>query len=202
MLRNYAVRMWNNLTWHAPPPYAQEQEDGALEIVTGNCTDFWRTTQYGFVRDDGHALLGMAPPEFTASVRVQGLYEHLYDQAGLMVRASETQWVKTGVEYVGRQQWSTVVTHEHSDWSVTPAANLSEVTFRVIRRGDALIVHAQPDQGTPWTLLRVAYFPAGLPAQVGVMACSPEREGFRVTFRDLMVVDVDRRPLHELIQPS
>ena len=193
--------MWTDLTWHAPPPSAQQREDGALEVRTGNRTDFWRETQYGFVRDDGHALLGAAPPEFTATVRVRGHYEHLYDQAGLMVRASETHWVKTGVEYVGRQQWSTVVTLGHSDWSVAPAPDHPEVTWRVIRRGDALIVHARPGEGGPWTLLRVAPFPPGLPARVGVMACSPQREGFRVTFRDFTVVEADLRPLHELALP-
>ncbi|SMB88779.1 hypothetical protein SAMN00790413_00176 [Deinococcus hopiensis KR-140] len=189
------------MTWHAPPPFAREHPDGALEVRTGNRTDFWRETQYGFTRDDGHALLRGAPLEFTASVRVRGEYRHLYDQAGLMLRASGAHWVKTGVEYVGRQQWSTVATLERSDWSVAPAADYPEMTFRMVRRGDALIVHARPEDGMPWALLRVAYFPPDLPAQVGVMACSPQREGFRVTFREFTLSGVDCRSLHELVQP-
>lgn len=189
------------MTWHSPPPHAQEREGGALEIVTGDRTDFWRHTQYGFVHDDGHALLREAPSEFTAQVRVRGEYEHLYDQAGLMVRASETHWLKTGVEYLGRPQWCTVVTLDRSDWSVGPASDHLEVLFRVIRRGDALIVHARPGEDVAWSLLRVAPFPPRLPAMVGVMACSPQRAGLRATFRDFQVTGADPRPLHELIRP-
>ncbi|WP_246580558.1 DUF1349 domain-containing protein [Deinococcus aestuarii] len=193
--------MWREMTWHAPPPHAAIGEDGALEVRTGNRTDFWRATHYGFTRDDGHALLADAPPEFTASVRVRGEYEELYDQAGLMVRANEAHWLKAGVEFVGRQQWSAVVTRDASDWSVTPTGDHPETTFRVTRRADALIVHARPEGQERWTLLRVALFPPELPARVGVMACSPQRADFHVTFRDFRLTAPDPRPLHEMAGP-
>ncbi|CAM3930285.1 DUF1349 domain-containing protein [Deinococcus frigens] len=192
---------WKAFGWHAEPQQWAVNTDSTLEVVTAKGGDFWRETQYGFIHDDGHAFLREAPDEFTASVRVRGEYGELYDQAGLMLRASEQHWCKVGVEYVGKQQWSAVVTHEKSDWSVQPADDHSEVTFRMIRRDDALILHARADENGRWTLLRVAPFPPGLRACVGVMACSPQREGFRVTFKDFQLSGADRRPLNELSEP-
>ncbi|MDV6373776.1 DUF1349 domain-containing protein [Deinococcus arenicola] len=192
---------WLTFSWHAEPQSWKAHTDGTLEIVTAKGGDFWRETQYGFIHDDGHAFLRDAPAEFTASVRVRGGYRELYDQAGLMLRANAQHWCKVGVEYVGRQQWSAVVTHEKSDWSVQPADDHAEITFRMIRRDDALILHARANANSRWTLLRVAPFPPELSARVGVVACSPLREGFRVTFEDFQLTDVDRRPLHELSDP-
>src|ERR1043166_99071 len=39
-----------------------------------------------------------AAGDFTAELRVAARYEALYDQAGLMVRIDEANWVKAGVE--------------------------------------------------------------------------------------------------------
>lgn len=202
---------WLDMQWLNPPPHAAGQPDGTLEVHTAPGTDFWRHTQYGFVRDSGHALLRPAPQEWTATVTVRGEYGQLYDQAGLMLRADEQHWMKLGVEYVGRQQWSAVVTQGFSDWSVLPQDDHAGVSFRCIRRGDALILHAraqrpssEPDSAdppAPWTLLRVAYFPPALDAQVGLMACSPGEAGFRVSFAGFTLAEPDRRPLHELTRP-
>ncbi len=201
MSESWPSHSWQASEWHAEPQSWSVNADGTLEVVTVKGGDFWRETQYGFIRDDGHAFLRETPNEFTATVRVRGEYGELYDQAGLMLRADAQHWCKVGVEYVGRQQWSAVVTHEKSDWSVQPADDHSEVIFRMIRRDDALILHARADANAPWTLLRVAPFPPGLSARVGVMACSPQREGFHVSFEDFQLNDVDRRPLHELSNP-
>lgn len=192
---------WSAFEWHAEPQSWAAHTDGTLDVVTAKGGDFWRETQYGFTHDDGHAFLRDAPDEFTASVRVSGEYAELYDQAGLMLRANERHWCKVGVEYVGRQQWSAVVTHDKSDWSVQPAEAHAEVTFRMIRRDDALILHARATDRERWTLLRVAPFPPGLGARVGILAGSPGRAGFRVHFHDFQLAGPDRRPLHELGEP-
>lgn len=190
---------WNRMTWHVPPPRSSV-EGGVLTVETALGSDYWRETQYGFSRDAGHALLMPAPPEFTATVSVQGEYAHLYDQAGLMLRSDERHWLKQGVEFVGRQQWSAVVTRGKSDWSVLPAENHALMHFRCIRRGNALILHVRPDDEDRWTLMRVADYPPELGAQVGVFACSPERAGFRAHFHDFQLLPADLRPLHELTE--
>ena len=46
---------WQEMTWLNPPERADFLGD-VLEVVTRPMTDFWRTTAYGFVHDDGHFL--------------------------------------------------------------------------------------------------------------------------------------------------
>ena len=48
-----------------------------------------------------------------------------------------------------------------------------------------------------WGVARLAYLPPQDPVQIGIMCCSPEREGFEVTFRDFTVGPAIDRALHE-----
>ena len=153
-----------------------------LQVTTGERTDFWRETHYGFVRGNGHFFYTETGGDFTAEVTFSAAYKHLYDQAGLMLRLDERHWVKAGVEYSDAQQLlSTVVTRERSDWSVTSLPEgVDEVTLRLTRRGEALLVQVLREGAAH--LLRLADFPASNPIQVGVMCCTPERSGLRATF--------------------
>jgi regulation of enolase protein 1 (concanavalin A-like superfamily) len=50
-------------------------------------------------------------------VRVRANYDALYDQAGIMVRIDERNWVKAGIEKSdGKCQLSSVLTVDQSDW--------------------------------------------------------------------------------------
>ena len=162
-------------------------ENDLLSVTTGERTDFWCETHYGFVRDNGHFFHTETEGDFSAEVTFSAEYRHLYDQAGLMLRLDERHWVKAGVEYSdGERLLSTVVTRGHSDWSVTSLdADTSEVTLRLTRQGRALLV--QVLQGDQSHLLRLADFPADNPVRVGVMCCTPERSGLRASFRDFHV---------------
>lgn len=170
---------WTGLHWLNEPDWSTKDE--TLRITTRSQTDFWRTTHYGFIRDSGHVLHTAPLQDFTARVRVEGEYQALYDQAGLMVRSSPAQWVKAGVEFVGEQQLSAVVTREFSDWNVRPVGHPEAVELKMTRRGDTLSVQVRLP-GQDWGLLRVAYYPPEVPAVVGVFACSPERAGFQARF--------------------
>lgn len=99
-------------------PANSEASDLGLSVTTDASTDFWRETHYGFVRDNGHFYAFQADGDFTAQVRVQAHFEHLYDQAGLMVRLDERRWVKTGIEFSdGYGLLGSVLTNEASDWA-------------------------------------------------------------------------------------
>ena len=126
-----------------------------LEFLTDAKTDFWRNTYYGFVRDNGHFLGFEASSSFTATVRVTGKFESLYDQAGLMIRLDETRWVKTGVELTdGELFLSTVVTNGSSDWSVAkPFNELDDFYLRVTVKDGAMRIQASRT-GTHWPLVR------------------------------------------------
>jgi uncharacterized protein len=175
-----------NLHWLNPPPH-WHIEKNSLHVTTGNNTDFWRVTHYGFIRDDGHVYYQTVTGDFVASLRFSGEYQHLYDQAGLMLRLDEKNWLKTGVEFDdGKQKLSAVVTREVSDWSVIPLeTSPSEVFLKLTRKGTAVTIQYSFD-GATYEMLRLAYFPEG-ETMVGMMCCSPQRAGFQATFREFQV---------------
>ncbi|POX42839.1 DUF1349 domain-containing protein [Streptomyces sp. Ru73] len=175
--------------WLNPPAQWVPAED-RVEITTDADTDFWVTTHYGFVRDTGHALLRPVPAGFRLRVTFEGDYREQYDQAGLFLRLDAKNWVKTGIEYVdGHQQLSAVVTREVSDWNVVPLDRITDtpapVTIEMRREGDHVTVHYGTGGEEPGTLLRLAYFPPGLPAEAGIMCASPDGKGFTTRFTGL-----------------
>ena len=172
----------DGMTWMNPPPHAAET-DGILHVRTGDRQDFWRRTFYGFVHDDGHALLAPTEGAFSAEVTFEGDYRAQYDQAGLMLRVDESVWIKAGVEYVGGRRWlAVVVTLGRSDWSQLPLAGDGPVGLRLTRKCDAVWVQYRTEGD--WVMARLAHLPADLPALAGPMCCSPSREGFEVRFWD------------------
>jgi regulation of enolase protein 1 (concanavalin A-like superfamily) len=169
-------------------PKSWEGADG-LTVTTGPDTDFWRTTHYGFVRDTGHVLGRTVDGDFAVTTTFSGAYTDLYDQAGVMLRIDERNWIKTGIEYVdGEQLLSVVVTREVSDWSVVslPVAPGS-VTIAVERTADTVTVRYGLDGAEPATMARLAYFPPAVPVFAGVMCASPQGGGFTVTFDSLKI---------------
>jgi regulation of enolase protein 1 (concanavalin A-like superfamily) len=186
-----------SFSWLNEPP-DWSFEDDSLSLRTGQETDFWRETFYGFTRDSGHAWMCPVSGDFTAEVTVRGTYETLYDQAGLMFRVDAANWIKAGIEYTdGLMHFSVVVTRGVSDWSVIPlpdAEPLDAVKVRLTRHGDAVRVQFSVAD-SPWQMARLCPF---LPAdgQIGMMACSPRRAGFAAGFADFAVGPAISRELH------
>lgn len=170
------------------PPASWEAGDG-LSVTTSPDTDFWRTTHYGFVRDTGHALGRTLTGEFTLTTTFSGAYQDLYDQAGVLLRIDERNWVKTGIEYVGGEQLlSVVVTRDVSDWSVVSLpGSPGSVTISVDRTGDTVTVRYGVDGAEPVTMARLAYFPAEPDVFAGVMCASPDGTGFKVDFASVAI---------------
>jgi regulation of enolase protein 1 (concanavalin A-like superfamily) len=185
------------LSWLNEPPRWHEA-DGTLDVVTGEKTDFWRETHYGFIRDDGHVRYTEATDDFTATVEFNGHYEALYDQAGMMLRLDARNWIKAGVEFVGgRQMLSAVVTRDFSDWSTMPLTDPPEwVRLRCSRHGAAIRIEWSAD-GRKFALFRLAYLPARDPILVGPMCCSPERAGFESSFRNFAIAPATKDALHD-----
>ncbi|RWM27433.1 DUF1349 domain-containing protein [Mesorhizobium sp.] len=185
------------MTWLNPPPH-HTFGDGTLHVRTGKDTDFWRETFYGFRRDNGHFLYRPVATDFSVEVTVKGEYKVLYDQAGLMVRLSETHWIKAGVEYTdGLAYFSVVVTNDQSDWSLVGIdADPNGVRIRLTRHAEAIRVQYLDAEDGHWKPVRLAYFPASRSVDVGVMCCSPQREGFEVSFSDFVIGPPVSRELH------
>ncbi|WP_322746102.1 DUF1349 domain-containing protein [Nostoc sp. LEGE 06077] len=159
-----------------------------VSLTTDSKTDFWRTTHYGFIRDNGHFFYQTLSGDFTAEVKITGQYQVLYDQAGLMVREDESTWLKCGIEYVDEvQNVSAVVTRDFSDWSVIELLLSPEsLWLRVQRRKEAIEVQYSLN-GQHYHLLRLAYLTPAQTLQVGLMAASPQGDGCRIVFEDFKI---------------
>ncbi|WP_344612988.1 DUF1349 domain-containing protein [Dactylosporangium salmoneum] len=179
--------MLNNMVW-LNEPSDWSLQDGVLSASTELNTDFWRETFYGWTTDNGHFFYRPTTGDFTAEVIVSAAHTTRFDQAGMMVRADERNWLKTGVEVTsGTVQISTVFTRQFSDVSMAPVGgDAGEVSLRVTRFGAAMAVHCRTDDG-PWQLLRLGHLDLSATVDVGVMCCSPERAGLQATFRDFRI---------------
>jgi regulation of enolase protein 1 (concanavalin A-like superfamily) len=169
-------------------PAQWSAEPGVLAVTADPGTDFWRTTSYGYVRDNGHLYGDLLAGDFDLAVRVSGAYAEQYDQAGAMVRIDERHWLKTGVEYFdGRMRLSTVVTNEYSSWAVAglPAV-AGPLGLFLARRGDAVEVRYAMGEHAP-ELAALVYLPPGA-AHAGAMCAAPEGRGFQAAFRDLTLM--------------
>lgn len=186
-----------NLRW-INEPKSWQISDGVLHIKADEGTDFWRKTFYGFTRGTGHFYFRPVSGDFTVTVTIGGNISSLYDQCGLMVRASDTTWIKTGAEFAdGTLNLSTVITNEFSDWSVLPLATVPhEVTIRLTRHQEAVRVQYLDHDGK-WQLLRLGYLDLSESCQVGMMCCAPERAEFEATFRDFEISKPISRELHD-----
>ncbi len=151
-------------------------------------TDYWRISHYGFTVDDAPFYYGTYGGEFEAKVKVSGDYIEQYDQAGIMVRIDHENYIKAGIEYVnGKYNISTVVTHKTSDWSVIELEKpVDFIWIKAVRRIDAVEIFYSFDDKT-YTMMRNAWMQDNIPMMVGVMAASPDGEGFEATFEHFSV---------------
>lgn len=170
-----------------------QEEGGRLLVTAREGSDAWRETYYGFVHDDEHALLTDWARDEAVEVSFTARFEAQFDQAGILVRASDRHWVKTGVEFSdGAPQLGAVVTDGRSDWSVAPVPEWldREVTLRVSRVRDSLIIRARVDDDAP-RLVRVVPMDVDLPLQAGPYCCSPTRSGLTVEFHEWRLTEPD-----------
>ncbi|MDR6900279.1 DUF1349 domain-containing protein [Rhizobium miluonense] len=188
----------DGMHWLNTPPM-WEVNQGRLFVQSGNKTDFWQETYYGFHRDDGHFLGTSRRGDFTAEVTFVGHYRELYDQAGLMVRHDARHWMKCGIEYTdGARHFSVVVTNGNSDWSAFRLDHeFDAMSARVTRNGDALFIQYRTDRMSEWRMARLAWFDPMLEeVLVGPAFCSPQREGFEAEFLDFSLTDPVSRDIH------
>src|SRR5580704_8900254 len=156
-------------------PASWQRTDDVLQVNVDPGTDFWRVTGYGYIRDSGHVYGEVLAGDLDVAVRIRGNWSAQYDQAGVMLRADERTWLKTGVEFFeGRPRLSTVLTLGMSSWMVTDQpAGTDEIVLKVSRRGDAVEVRYLIGEGTP-ELAALVYMPPGQQVLAGVMCAAPE----------------------------
>ena len=169
-------------------PSQWEIKDKKLTLFATPQSDYWRIAHYGFTVDDAPFLYTTYGGEFEAKVKITGDYRERYDQAGMMIRIDHENYIKTGIEYVdGKYNMSAVVTHHTSDWSViTLDRAVPFIWIKAVRRLDAVEIYYSYDDQT-YTLMRIAWLQDNTPVQVGLMAASPDGQGFQASFEHFQV---------------
>ena len=187
------------MQWFNEPAKWEIKNKSLMMNVTPK-SDYWRISHYGFTVDDAPFYYANYGGEFEAKVKITGAYKTRFDQMGLMIRTDERNYIKTGVEFVdGKFNISTVVTHEKSDWSVTTLEKTPLfIWIKVIRRLDAVEIFYSYDDKT-YILTRNAPLEDNKPVMVGLMAASPDGNGFEAKFENFTVTHLpDQRRLEWL----
>lgn len=181
-------------------PKKWEIRNKTLRMSVTPQSDYWRISHYGFTVDDAPFYYATYGGEFEAKVKLTGAYKARFDQMGLMVRIDEKHYIKTGIEFVdGKYNVSTVVTNEKSDWSVTALDKAPPfIWIKVVRRLDAVEIFYSHDD-KHYIMTRNAPLQDNMPVMVGLMAASPDGQGFEATFENFSVAHLpDQRRLEWL----
>ena len=173
---------WSRGQW-SRKPVSQRIEGNHLIVEAAEKSDWWRTTSYGFIHDDGHALLTDFPDETSVEISFILDFREQFDQCGIFIFSDDQHWVKSGVEFSdGAPQLGAVVTAIKSDWSVAPVSDWfgKEVTIRASRSRDAITLRAKC--GGEYQLVRLLPIDPEARWLAGPMLCSPTRAGLQVRF--------------------
>eukprot|EP00823_Brevimastigomonas_motovehiculus_P004089 TRINITY_DN2613_c0_g3_i1.p1 TRINITY_DN2613_c0_g3~~TRINITY_DN2613_c0_g3_i1.p1 ORF type:complete len:240 (+),score=62.88 TRINITY_DN2613_c0_g3_i1:56-775(+) len=181
--------------------------DGLI-MTTDPKTDFWQRTHYGFQRDNGHfRYVPVSLSDFEVYMSFTGTYTSLYDQAGIMMRIDENNWMKCGVEFFDKKPHiSAVVTNNgFSDWSVVTLDEKTTmpltVSLKLVRvSAEAIELHYTlgdyKQNKTKFDMFRMCHLP-GDKIMVGQISASPnEKEGFKVQFGPLTCLQNVSKVVH------
>lgn len=175
------------MQWYNEPERWEIKNNALIMQVTPK-SDYWRISHYGFTVDDAPFYYSLYGGEFEAKVKLTGAYKARFDQMGLMIRTDHENYIKTGVEFVdGKFNVSTVVTHGKSDWSVLTLDKIPPfIWIKVVRRLDAVEIFYSLDDKN-YIMTRNAPLQDNKPVMVGVMAASPDGNGFEARFENFKV---------------
>jgi uncharacterized protein len=162
-----------------------------LEIFTGEKTDFWQRTHYGFRRDDGHCLLTRQTGDFSLVTQVDFDPREMYDQCGLIVRIDSQNWIKVSTEYENEHvsRLGSVATNlGYSDWATQDVPSDRRVMwYRISKRGSDFLLENSRD-GQTWHQMRITHLHQQAESyEIGVYACSPIGRDFHCCFRRLEI---------------
>ena len=175
------------MNWFNEPDEWNLLENRLKMFVTPQ-SDYWRNTYHGFTVDDGPFYYTRRGGEFEATVKITGEYRSRFDQMGMMLRIDEENWIKTGIEYVDdTYNYSTVVTNINSNWNIIELKEQPEsIWIKSVRRLDSVEIWYSSD-GKNYQMSNLCYLQSNKPVMVGMMAASPDGNGFNAIFEDFEV---------------
>lgn len=198
-MQTLSAQTLEKMQWYNEPA-RWDIKDKALTMFVTPQTDYWRISHYGFTVDDAPFYYANYGGEFEVKVKLTGNYKARFDQMGLMIRTDQENYIKTGVEFVdGKFNVSTVVTHKTSDWSVTTLEKVPPfIWIKAVRRLDAVEIFYSFDD-VNYVMTRNCPLQDNRPVMVGLMAASPDGQGFEAKFENFTVKHLpDQRRLEWL----
>jgi len=207
-----------SLRWLNEPDKWKHKGDD-IKVTCPMETDFWRGTLHGFIKDDAPFYWMYAENDFDARLSLKGKFKYLYDQAGLMLRIDESNWIKLGICHYRDQLYvSCCFTRGKSDWSThrLPKIKIDKFHVWAKRKGKVIDCYYSLDNEN-WIHIRRGYFSDKPKIRVGMMCAAPESAGFKVTFSDFLIrntgddgddddhndeIDDDFLDIHALKNPS
>ena len=187
-LSSVSAQSLEKMNWFNEPESWEIKDSKTMTMFVTPQSDYWRISHYGFTVDDAPFYYATYGGEFEAKVKVSGEYKTRFDQAGIMLRIDHENYIKAGIEFVdGKYNLSTVVTHKTSDWSViTLDKPVPYIWIKAVRRLDAVEVFYSYDD-KEYTMMRNAWMQDNVPMKVGIMAASPDGNGFEAKFENFTV---------------
>ncbi len=187
------------------PPQKFELKPNTVTLTTEPNTDFWQGTYYGFRVANAPALLWQRQSNFTFAVRCTFDYVKQFDQCGIILFLDENNWFKASIEHEEHSQarlGSVVTNNGYSDWATTDIAPVSQMHYRLSRRGpDFLLEHSS--DGKQYVQMRVFHLMSlgetseemgradppidpNKAIKFGVYGCSPGESSFTAFFDQLV----------------
>ena len=170
-------------------PEKWKQKGDEIKMTCPMEVDYWRNTLHGFIKDDAPFYWMYVDYNFEARLSMKGKFKYLYDQAGLMLRLDEENWIKLGISHYRDQLYvSCVFTRGNSDWSThrLPKTKIEWFHVWVKRRGEVVECYYSLDNEN-WIRIRQGYFTDAPRLRVGMMCAAPESAGFKVTFTNFLI---------------
>lgn len=104
---------------HEPEEWSQHRTTVEMRIPPG--TDYWRMTRTDECVDNAPFYFLEMEGDFEVRCKVKANYGSPDDQAGIMVREDEENWIKCGIQMIGDvPHMFATVTHDYSDMSMHP----------------------------------------------------------------------------------
>jgi len=176
------------MNWiNEPEEWSQLRTTVEMRIPPG--TNFWRMTKTDQCVDNAPFYFLEMQSDFEVRCKVKADYEAPDDQAGIMVRVDEENWINCGIKMIGDvPHMFATVTHDYSDMSMHPLPALPEYMWVHAKKiGDGLEVYISEDS-FDWMQIRQGDISNDSILQIGLYAASPNSdEGLDVTFEDFMI---------------
>jgi len=174
-----------------PEEWSQMRTTVEMRVPPG--TDYWRMTRTDECNDNAPFYFLEIEGDFEVRCKVKANYGAPDDQAGIMIREDEENWIKCGIQMIGDvPHMFATITHDYSDMSMHPLPHLPEFMWVHAKKiGDGLEVYISEDS-FDWMQIRQGDITDDSILQIGLYAASPRSdEGLDATFEDFMIKGED-----------